>query len=398
MFEIVESYRESGAVIKVIGIGGGGCNAVNTMIRAELNGVEFIAANTDLQALKRSEAPMKLQVGANLTKGLGTGANPEIGRNAALEDVGRIRDVLAGSDMVFIAAGLGGGTGTGGAPVIAEVAKEIGALTVAVVTKPFLFEGKRRMRVAEEGLQQLKGMVDTVIAIPNQRLLSIANKTTPLLESFKKADEVLLHASKSISDLITVSGLINLDFADVKTVMSEMGMAFMGVGFATGEGRAIEAAQRAISSPLLEDISIEGARGLLVNVTGGPQLTLYEVNEALSLIQEEVHEDANIIFGAVINEQMGEDICITVIATGFGKEEEIRPELKSIHTMPRHLKDDLDFPAFMRKDKAGQEQEVIKLGTMINAYTDGDEYDTPAFLRKQAGTKATGTKAAGTCR
>jgi len=398
MFEIVESYRESGAVIKVIGIGGGGCNAVNTMIRAELNGVEFIAANTDLQALKRSEAPMKLQVGTNLTKGLGTGANPEIGRNAALEDVGRIRDVLAGSDMVFIAAGLGGGTGTGGAPVIAEVAKEIGALTVAVVTKPFLFEGKRRMRVAEEGLQQLKGMVDTVIAIPNQRLLSIANKTTPLLESFKKADEVLLHASKSISDLITVSGLINLDFADVKTVMSEMGMAFMGVGFSTGEGRAIEAAQRAISSPLLEDISIEGARGLLVNVTGGPQLTLYEVNEALSLIQEEVHEDANIIFGAVINEQMGEDICITVIATGFGKEEEIRPELKSIHTMPRHLKDDLDFPAFMRKDKAGQEQEVIKLGTMINAYTDGDEYDTPAFLRKQAGTKATGTKAAGTCR
>ena len=398
MFEIVESYRESGAVIKVIGIGGGGCNAVNTMIRSELNGVEFIAANTDLQALKRSEAPMKLQVGTNLTKGLGTGANPEIGRNAALEDVGRIRDVLAGSDMVFIAAGLGGGTGTGGAPVIAEVAKEIGALTVAVVTKPFLFEGKRRMRVAEEGLQQLKGMVDTVIAIPNQRLLSIANKTTPLLESFKKADEVLLHASKSISDLITVSGLINLDFADVKTVMSEMGMAFMGVGFSNGEGRAIEAAQRAISSPLLEDISIKGARGLLVNVTGGPQLALYEVNEALSLIQEEVHEDANIIFGAVINEQMGEDICITVIATGFGKEEEIRPELKSIHTMPRHLKDDLDFPAFMRKDKAGQEQEVIKLGTMINAYTDGDEYDTPAFLRKQAGTKATGTKAAGTCR
>jgi cell division protein FtsZ len=391
MFEIVESYRESGAVIKVIGIGGGGCNAVNTMIRAELNGVEFIAANTDLQALKRSEAPMKLQVGTNLTKGLGTGADPEIGRNAALEDVGRIRDVLAGSDMVFIAAGLGGGTGTGGAPVIAEVAKEIGALTVAVVTKPFLFEGKRRMRVAEEGLQQLKGMVDTVIAIPNQRLLSIANKTTPLLESFKKADEVLLHASKSISDLITVSGLINLDFADVKTVMSEMGMAFMGVGFSTGEGRAIEAAQRAISSPLLEDISIEGARGLLINVTGGPQLALYEVNEALSLIQKEVHEDANIIFGAVINEQMGEDICITVIATGFGKEEEIRPELKSIHTMPRHLKEDQDFPAFMRKDKAGQEQEVIKLGTMINAYTDGDEYDTPAFLRKQAGTKAAGT-------
>jgi cell division protein FtsZ len=391
MFEIVESYRESGAVIKVIGIGGGGCNAVNTMIRSELNGVEFIAANTDLQALKRSEAPMKLQVGTNLTKGLGTGANPEIGRNAALEDVGRIRDVLAGSDMVFIAAGLGGGTGTGGAPVIAEVAKEIGALTVAVVTKPFLFEGKRRMRVAEEGLQQLKGMVDTVIAIPNQRLLSIANKTTPLLESFKKADEVLLHASKSISDLITVSGLINLDFADVKTVMSEMGMAFMGVGFSNGEGRAIEAAQRAISSPLLEDISIKGARGLLINVTGGPQLALYEVNEALSLIQEEVHEDANIIFGAVINEQMGEEICITVIATGFGKEEEIRPELKSIHTMPRHLKEDQDFPAFMRKDKAGQEQEVIKLGTMINAYTDGDEYDTPAFLRKQAGTKAAGT-------
>jgi cell division protein FtsZ len=290
--------------------------------------------------------------------------------------------------MVFIAAGLGGGTGTGGAPVVAQVAKEIGALTVAVVTKPFLFEGRRRMRVAEEGLRQLKGIVDTVIAIPNQRLLSIANKSTPLLESFKKADEVLLHASKSISDLITVSGLINLDFADVKTVMSEMGMAFMGVGFSSGEGRAIEAAQRAISSPLLEDISIEGARGLLINVTGGPQLALYEVNEALSLIQEEVHEDANIIFGAVINEDMGDNICITVIATGFGKEEEeVRPDLKSVHTMPRHLKEDQDFSAFMRKDKAGQEQEVIKLGTMVNAYTDGDEYDTPAFLRRQAGTR-----------
>ena len=388
MFEIQESYRESGAVIKVMGIGGGGCNAVNTMIRSELNGVEFIAANTDLQALERTEAQTKLQIGANLTKGLGTGANPEIGRNAALEDIERIREVLTGADMVFIAAGLGGGTGTGGAPVVAQVAKEIGALTVAVVTKPFLFEGRRRMRVAEEGLRQLKGIVDTVIAIPNQRLLSIANKSTPLLESFKKADEVLLHASKSISDLITVSGLINLDFADVKTVMSEMGMAFMGVGFSSGEGRAIEAAQRAISSPLLEDISIEGARGLLINVTGGPQLALYEVNEALSLIQEEVHEDANIIFGAVINEDMGDNICITVIATGFGKEEEeVRPDLKSVHTMPRHLKEDQDFPAFMRKDKAGQEQEVIKLGTMVNAYTDGDEYDTPAFLRRQAGTR-----------
>jgi cell division protein FtsZ len=389
MIEIEESYRESGAVIKVIGIGGGGCNAVNTMIQSELKGVEFIAANTDLQALKRSEAQIKLQLGANLTKGLGAGTNPEIGKNAALEDIDRIREMLFGADMVFIAAGLGGGTGTGGAPIIAEVSKEVGALTVAVVTKPFLFEGRRRMRVAEDGLRDLRKIVDTVIAIPNQRLLSIASKATPLLESFKKADEVLLHAAKSISDLITIPGLINLDFADVKTVMSEMGMAFMGVGFSNGEGRAVEAAQRAISSPLLEDISIEGARGLLINVTGGTKLALYEVNEALSLIQEEVHEDANIIFGAVINENMGEDICITVIATGFGKEEEeeIRPDLKSIPTMPRYLKEDQDLPAFMRKkDKAGQEKEVIKLGTMINTYTDGDEHDTPAFLRRQAGT------------
>jgi cell division protein FtsZ len=387
MFEIEESHRESGAIIKVIGIGGGGCNAVNTMIRSELNGVEFIAANTDLQALKRSEALVKLQIGANLTMGLGAGSNPDIGRNAALEDIDRIKDVLTSADMVFIAAGLGGGTGTGGAPVIAEVAKEIGALTVAVVTKPFLFEGRRRMRVAEEGLRQLRGIVDTVIAIPNQRLLSIASKATPLLESFKKADEVLLHAAKSISDLIMIPGLINLDFADVKAVMAEMGMAFMGVGFCNGEGRAIEAAQRAISSPLLENISIDGARGLLINVTGGNKLSLYEVNEATSLIQEEVHEDANIIFGAVIDERMGDDVCITVIATGFGKEEEeIKTELKSIPTMPRHLREDQDLPAFirMRKDRGRQEQEVIKLGTMINEFTDGDEYDVPTFLRKRA--------------
>lgn len=382
MIEIEECYKESGAVIKVIGIGGGGCNAVNTMIRSELDGVEFIAANTDLQALKMSYAPIKLQIGANLTKGLGTGGNPEIGRDAALEDIEKIKEVLSGADMVFIAAGLGGGTGSGGAPVIAQVAKELGALTVAVVTKPFLFEGRRRMRIAEEGLRQLKGTVDTVIAIPNQRLLSIASKTTPLLESFKKADEVLLHASKSISDLITIPGLINLDFADVKTVMSEMGMAFMGVGFSNGEGRAIEAAQRAISSPLLEDVSIEGARGLLINVTGGPQLTLYEVNEALSLIQEEVHEDANIIFGAVINNEMEEDICITVIATGFGKED-IAPVLKDNDTLPSYLKDDEDIPTFMRSKRQEKDQRIVPMSPMINAYTDGDEYDIPAFLRRQ---------------
>src|SRR5512136_98069 len=321
MFEMDESQR-SGANLKVVGIGGGGCNAVNTMIKSGLKGVEFIGANTDAQALSACAAPIKVQLGANLTKGLGAGAHPEIGRNATLEDRDRLREMLSGSDMVFITAGMGGGTGTGGAPILATVAKEAGALTVAVVTKPFLFEGKKRQRQAEEGSKELRKCVDTLITIPNQRLLNLAGRDMSLLDTFRKADEVLLQAVQGISDLITVHGLINLDFADVRTVMSEMGLALMGTGTASGENRAIEAAQRAISSPLLEDITIAGARGILINITGGPDLTLYEVNEASTLVQEEAHEEANIIFGAVIDESLRDEMRITVIATGFGKAEE----------------------------------------------------------------------------
>jgi cell division protein FtsZ len=319
MIELVGKSEALGAKIKVIGVGGGGGNAINTMIASGLPGVEFIAANTDMQALGASLAPAKIQLGAQLTKGLGAGANPEIGRQAALEDAETIREQLCGADMVFVTAGMGGGTGTGGAPVVARVAKELGALTVAVVTKPFSFEGKKRMRQAEDGLREVKDAVDTLIAIPNQRLLSIAGRNTSLLETFKKADDILSHAVRGISDLITVHGLINLDFADVRTIMAEMGLAMMGAGSAIGDNRAIEAAQKAISSPLLEDVSIHGAKGVLINITGPLDLSMHEVNEAATLIQEEAHDDANIIFGAVIDERLGDEIRITVIATGFGE-------------------------------------------------------------------------------
>ena len=308
-----------GARIKVVGVGGGGGNAVNTMIAAGLQGVDFMTANTDAQALKANLASVKLQLGTAFTKGLGAGGNPDVGRKAATEDVERIREVLAGADMVFVTAGMGGGTGTGGAPVVARVARELGALTVGVVTKPFHFEGKKRGRQAEEGMRELKANVDTLIAIPNQRLLAVAGRNMSILETFKKADDVLLQAVRGISDLITVHGLINLDFNDVRTIMSEMGMALMGAAVASGEDRAVEAAQKAISSPLLEDVSIQGARGVLINITGGPDLTIHEVNEAATLIQEEADDEANIIFGAVIDESLHDQIRITVIATGFGE-------------------------------------------------------------------------------
>ena len=316
MFELVEQTN-LGARIKVIGIGGGGGNAVNTMITAKLTGVDFVVANTDVQALEANWATIKVQLGEKITKGLGAGANPEIGRRAALEDQERIREHLAEADMIFITAGMGGGTGTGGAPIIARIAREVGALTVGVVTKPFIFEGKKRMRQSEDGIQELKENVDTLLVIPNQRLLSIAAKTTTMLEAFQKADDILFQAVRGISDLIITPGLINLDFADVRTVMAEMGLALMGAASASGENRAVEAAQKAMSSPLLEDISIHGARGVLINVTGGPDLGLHEVNEAATMIQEEAHEDANIIFGAVIDDRMKDEIRITVIATGF---------------------------------------------------------------------------------
>jgi cell division protein FtsZ len=320
MFEMVEPI-DSGARIKAIGIGGGGGNAINTMSDQGLKGVDFIVANTDSQALDASKADIKVQIGDSLTKGLGAGANPEVGRRAAMEDKERIREYLTGADMIFITAGMGGGTGTGGAPVIASVAREVGALTVGVVTKPFVFEGKRRMQQAEEGIRELKDKVDTLVVIPNQRLLSIAGKSTTLLETFKVADSVVTQAVRGIADLIVTPGLINLDFADVRTVMKEMGFALMGAASATGENRAVEAAQQAISSPLLEDVSINGARGVLINVTGGPDMSLFEVNEAATLIQGEAHDDATIIFGAVIDESIEDELRITVIATGFGDSE-----------------------------------------------------------------------------
>ncbi|MBV9957458.1 MAG: cell division protein FtsZ [Acidobacteria bacterium] len=310
----------TGARIKVIGIGGGGGNAVNRMIEAGIEGIEFLVANTDLQALKRSRAPIKIQLGGKLTKGLGAGANPVIGRDAALEDTEKIIEVLEGADMVFVTTGLGGGTGTGAAPIIASLATELNALTVAVVTKPFHFEGKRRMSQAEQGLRELRECVDTVITIPNERLLHTVERGVSLADSFKVADDVLRQAVQGISDLITVPGLINLDFADVKAIMAGMGLALMGAGRASGENRAIEATQQAISSPLLEEATIEGAKGVLINITGGSDLTLFEVNEASSIIRESADEDANIIFGAVIDETMRDEMKITVIATGFDKE------------------------------------------------------------------------------
>ena len=412
MIEFDEN-KSLGAKVKIIGIGGGGNNAINTMISSQLSGVEFIAANTDAQALSTNLAPIKLQLGTSLTKGLGAGANPETGRKAALEDVDRIRDMLKGADMVFITAGLGGGTGTGGAPVIAEVARELGALTVAIVTKPFQFEGKKRMKQAEEGLANLKMTADALITIPNQRLLSISGKSMTLLEAFKKADEILYHAAKGISDIIVGFGVINLDFADVRTIMSETGLALMGTGIASGESRSVEAAQKAISSPLLEDISIEGARGLLINITGGQNMTLNEINEATTLVQKEADEDANIIWGMVIDEKMHEEVRVTVIATGFGRaEEKVMPKTASKKVAPisfsireglretpreayrENFKENLkesfkdnnrDIPTFMRKAKVKERFDELKLvETPDFSMEDDDRFDIPTFLRKQA--------------
>ncbi len=385
MIEFDEN-RNLGAKVKVIGIGGGGNNALNTMISYELSGVEFIAANTDAQALAANMAPVKLQLGSNLTKGLGAGANPEIGRKAALEDVEKIREALKGADMVFITAGLGGGTGTGGAPVIAEAAREVGALTVAIVTKPFHFEGKKRMKQAEEGLANLRMTADALITIPNQRLLSISGKNMTLIEAFKKADEILYHAAKGISDIIVGQGIINLDFADVRTIMSETGMALMGTGISSGENRSVEAAQKAISSPLLEDISIEGARGLLINVTGGENMTLNEINEATTLVQKEAHEEANIIWGMVIDQAMREEIRVTVIATGFGKAEvKTASRFKKVAPISISVRENREIPAFLRRAKVSERFDEVKLVEPPDfSAEDDDRFDIPTFLRKQA--------------
>ena len=398
----VESDRN--AVIRVIGVGGGGGNAVNNMIRSGLNGVEFIAVNTDTQALQHNLAGTKLQIGGQQTKGLGAGSDPEVGRIAANEDYDNIRDSLEGSDLVFITAGLGGGTGTGAAPIIARIARqEVGALTVAVVTKPFLFEGKKRMRKAEEGIQQLRRELDTLIIIPNQKLLSL-KKDISFLDAFRKADDVLLRGVRGIADLVTVNGLINLDFADVKTIMHEKGVALMGTGSAIGEGRVEEATRMAINSPLLEDISISGARGVLINITGSSTMGLAEINDSVSIIQNEAHEEANIIFGAVIDEEMGEAVNVTVIATGFNRQEEVEPvddqkqpsgrsvsipseqsdrEQSSAWTYQPTEPRDMQVPAFIRRSWREKNSRHLSVVDDYAAETEED-LDIPTFLRKQA--------------
>jgi cell division protein FtsZ len=363
----------TGARIKVIGVGGGGGNAVNRMIDAGIEGIEFLVANTDLQALKRSKAPIKIQLGSRLTKGLGAGADPGVGREAALEDTDKIIEVLEGADMVFVTTGLGGGTGTGGAPIIASLATELEALTVAVVTKPFHFEGRRRMHQAEQGLRELRECVDTVITIPNERLLHTVDRGVSLADSFRVADDVLRQAVQGISDLITVPGLINLDFADVRSIMAGMGMALMGAGHATGENRAIEATQQAISSPLLEEASIQGAKGVLINITGGNDLTLFEVNAASSIIRESADDDANIIFGAVIDETLQDEMKITVIATGFDKEGVAVATASSAASMP------VTAPRYAPRPSPPPDELPRP---MINARA--DDLDVPTFIRKKA--------------
>ncbi|MCO6429627.1 MAG: cell division protein FtsZ, partial [Deltaproteobacteria bacterium] len=364
MDDTAKKLHANKANIKVFGIGGAGLNAVNNMIRSGLSGVEFFAANTDAQALASSEAGNRLQLGDEITKGLGAGADPDIGYAAAKESIEGIRKSLEGADMVFITAGMGGGTGTLGSSVVAEVAKDLGCLTVGVVTKPFLFEGKRRMRNAERGIEELRRYVDTLITIPNQRLLSIAGRNTSLLDTFRRADDILYQAVKGISDLIIYEGLVNVDFADVRAVMSEMGMAMMGTGESSGDNRAIEAAEKAISSPLLEDISIHGARGVLINVTASPDVTLQEVNEAAELIHAEAHEEANIIWGMVIDPSAEDKVRVTVIATGFGERgvEETTVTMTQVSGgKDLSSQERLEVPAFARKGRETANGEVIKL-------------------------------------
>lgn len=376
-----EEDLASAATIKVIGVGGGGCNAVNRMIESEIEGVDFIAANTDLQALRQSFAPVKVQLGSKLTKGLGAGSNPEIGRQAALEDTEKIIELLEGADMVFITAGLGGGTGTGAAPIVASLAAELGALTVAVVTQPFRFEGKKRFLQAQQGLEELKESADTVITIPNERLLTTVPPGTSLADAFKFADDVLRQAVQGISDLITVPGVINLDFADVKTIMSDMGMALMGTGIADGDDRAISAAKRAINSPLLEDTTIQGARGVLINITGSRNMTLQEVSEASRIIQESADPEAHIIFGSVFDEKMENKIKITVIATGFRPEQE-EEEMGGTETAE-------EVPPFRRpnlklaQQSEPQPQEPQRDFPPPNQAGSENELEIPAFLRRK---------------
>jgi cell division protein FtsZ len=381
--------------IKVIGVGGAGCNAVNTMIGSGLSRVEFISANTDVQALGRSLAAFKVQLGPERTRGLGAGAKPEVGKEAALESKDRLRDALEGSEMIFVTAGMGGGTGTGAAPVVASIARELGALTVGVVTKPFQYEGKRRLTHAEQGLEELRKNVDTLLVIPNQRLLGLVDKATPLLEAFKVADDVLRQAIQGIADIITTTGHVNVDFADVRTVMTYTGRAVMGMGVSRGPNRALEAAQKSISCPLLEEGNVQGARGVLLNITGGPSLSLHEVDEASSIIKEAADPDANIIVGQVINPDLGDELIITVVATGFDRDEPafMAPALEQSKAKPVRTpqpavtaarlasadvsSQNLERPAFLRRMN-GQTEAQERLGLALD-----DEWDVPTFLRKQ---------------
>ena len=393
MFTLVEN--EKSAKINVIGVGGAGGNAINNMIDSNLSGVKFIAANTDAQALEVSRAPVKIQLGEKLTQGLGAGANPQLGREAALENWEAIKNAMVDSHMVFITAGFGGGTGTGAAPVIAEICKEVGALTVAVVTKPFSFEGKKRSALAEEGIDRLKDVADTVITIANDRLRGIATKNTTMVEMFKKADEILLHSVKGITDLIMMPGLVNLDFADVKATMSKAGMAIMGIGIASGDNRAILAAESAISHPLLEDISISGARGVLMNITSSTSLTMEEMTEASERIYNEVGENAEIIWGAVVDDSLGDEMCVTVIATGIGSdtepivsegfdEEPLRGKVRNVTEADLQNVVDYDEPTFIRVKEAAGESTGATYRGYKGMVIDNNDLDIPTFLRKKA--------------
>ncbi|MGE0084624.1 MAG: cell division protein FtsZ [Desulfococcaceae bacterium] len=425
MFSYVENNNNKTAKIKVIGIGGAGGNAINNMIDSDLRGVSFIVANTDIQALEMSRSPIKIQIGDKLTEGLGAGANPQVGREAAMESAESIRNALKDSHMVFITAGFGGGTGTGAAPVVADICKELGALTVAVVTKPFSFEGKKRTMQAEEGIEIIREIADTVITIPNDRLRGLASKNATMIEMFRKADEVLLHSVKGITDLILMPGLVNLDFADVKTTMEKAGMAIMGIGSASGENRAIEAAERAISHPLLEDLSIAGAKGVLMNITSSSSLTMQEMTEASERIYTEVGEDADIIWGTVVDESLGDEIRVTVIATGIeepgavlaerrkkaanfrqertGRETAATREVRQAPRQPmremsykdinrdtnKDMKNVVDYeePAFMRKKKfRGESMDAEYPGPDVydSKTVDPEDLDIPTFLRRKA--------------
>ena len=382
MFELVENVAQS-AEIKVIGVGGGGGNAVHHMINNQVEGVEFICANTDAQALHNLKAKTILQMGSNITKGLGAGANPEIGRQAALEDRDEIAEILSGADMVFITAGMGGGTGTGAAPIVAEVAREMGILTVAIVTRPFPFEGKKRSKIAEEGIRLLTEHVDSLITIPNEKLLDVLGKEATLLEAFKAANDVLLGAVKGIADLIMNPGMINVDFADVKTVMSEMGMAMMGTGSAVGADRAREAAEAAIRSPLLEDVNLQGARGILVNITAGENLSLGEFSEVGDTIEEFASDDATVVVGTVIDPGLENEMRVTVVATGLG-DRHAKPT-KVVDNTDREITPDyrqLDKPGVMRRQ--GSSRAAAAAAAVVGSDTDMDYLDIPAFLRKQA--------------